>query len=669
VKTTDIPERELSDAFKKALDGRRVVAAIFTTYTFDPGFFELEILPLLFEIGLSAQESIRRAQLEEALRGVEDVVVFYDRSGLDESSGPVRLEFGRVGVSRRGGVWHAKHALVLVEDSAGVRALVLLTTSANLTRSGWWENVEVADLEELRQGDASSLRVDLVDLLDLLGGVDGTRTKHRALELVAAFLREHVSAGEEGPRLWLGAEALTDFLGTHLPGGHVALEVVSPFVDNETAAPLRALVERLAPTSVCLRLPVDAERQPVYTDVWLEHVRAIPGLSFGELPDALLAPGKGDARFHRFVHAKTYRLFASGGKRAWQLVGSPNLTNAAHSSSATGNFETALLREVHGVEASPWLSPVTQPPPTGLRVAPEPGERPWAGLRLSLRYDWRTNRLSYHHEEVENAVPPILIGRAVDRSMDLGSVALLARIEPVQTGTWVDLPASAAERLRTELLTGGLVAAWPENAAVAQPLLVQEVGCEARPSILSGLTPAEILEYWSLLTPAQRELAHERLLLRGLGGADVARDRPAPPSMFDTFAGIFHGFARLSDHVREALDADREKEAIYRIYGTKYDSLGSLVQRVLAPPKGETIDAVSALLILLSADDVLGDLERTQAAFVARNREAHDALRDRLRAIDGLRSRLELGPDGDAFFGWFLGAWRVPVVLSSGRPA
>ena len=63
------PKRVLSDEISKAIAGRRVTAAVFTTYTFDPEFFELEILPILFEGrfrgGFSHAEKVRLVQLEE----------------------------------------------------------------------------------------------------------------------------------------------------------------------------------------------------------------------------------------------------------------------------------------------------------------------------------------------------------------------------------------------------------------------------------------------------------------------------------------------------------------------------------------------------------------------------------------------------------------------------
>jgi hypothetical protein len=81
-----IEQQVLSDALGEALAGRPVRAAVFTTFTFDPGFFELEILPNLFDRTFSPSETMRRVQLEDCLRSVDEIAVFYDRTGLDGST-------------------------------------------------------------------------------------------------------------------------------------------------------------------------------------------------------------------------------------------------------------------------------------------------------------------------------------------------------------------------------------------------------------------------------------------------------------------------------------------------------------------------------------------------------------------------------------------------------
>ena len=69
----------LSEQLQEVIRGRVVKAAVFTTYQFEPGFFEEDVLPLLFEQSFSHVPQIRLIQLEEALLSVEHLAVYYDR--------------------------------------------------------------------------------------------------------------------------------------------------------------------------------------------------------------------------------------------------------------------------------------------------------------------------------------------------------------------------------------------------------------------------------------------------------------------------------------------------------------------------------------------------------------------------------------------------------------
>ena len=89
----------LSQALEAAIGEARVRVAVFVSFQLDPAFFERSILPLLFRRGFSDNEAVRRAQLDEALRELEHVAVYYDRSGLITENGPARLDYRRIGLS------------------------------------------------------------------------------------------------------------------------------------------------------------------------------------------------------------------------------------------------------------------------------------------------------------------------------------------------------------------------------------------------------------------------------------------------------------------------------------------------------------------------------------------------------------------------------------------
>ena len=155
----EIPHAPLSDALERRIDGREIVSAIFLTYKFDPAFFEQEVLPVLFDIPLSHASAIRLVQLEEHIRTLSgEIAVYYDGRGLiPTGSGSAKLDVRRIPVIHRTGVFHPKNIFLLLERNdrtSKERALLSACMSANLTRAGWWENVEVCHFEEVKEGNS-----------------------------------------------------------------------------------------------------------------------------------------------------------------------------------------------------------------------------------------------------------------------------------------------------------------------------------------------------------------------------------------------------------------------------------------------------------------------------------------------------------------------------------
>ncbi len=257
----NIPHAILSDQFEEQLRGRRLTAAAFLTFRFDPEFFEQEILPVFLDVPLSHAAAIRMVQLEDALRQVPDgVAVYYDQNGLVPEAGPAKLDIRRIPVRHKTGIFHPKNVFALVEENEVAtegekprRALLVGNMSANLTRAGWWENVEACHIQEIAEGEATSMRDDLAALVDGLIRRAGDRAAddHAALRSIRAFLRTTIqrtnrsSGGVLHPHLHSGLLPFTEFLrnaaGNALDGMY--LEVISPYFDDgPTMPPLASLI-------------------------------------------------------------------------------------------------------------------------------------------------------------------------------------------------------------------------------------------------------------------------------------------------------------------------------------------------------------------------------------------------------------------------------------------
>ncbi|MBM7085672.1 hypothetical protein [Micromonospora humidisoli] len=593
-----IPREVLTEALRTQIKGREVLAAVFCTFRFDPGFFEREILPALFDRHLHQDPQIRRAQLEEELRPLAGrIAVYYDPRAIVTGDGTACLDVGRIPVRPGTGYFHPKNAFILVRDtSTGQRALVVLTSSANLTQAGWWENVECAHLEEIAGSGRSRTAPDiqrflrdlrtlarnfdtpaaLDDILDLLGGVHpiAQRTANRRLH------PHFLSTGPGTPALVDQLEAVA---GRWLR--HADLEVLSPYLDEaDASAPLEALLDRFQPDRWRVLLPEENGLARCRPELY-EWVRERGG-EWGRLPRGLLARGGRQTEqpaqaARRTVHAKVYRFFT--GEWEITLVGSFNLTTPAHSPG--GNVESGVLSEVV-VDQRPafWLEAVEQTPPFAQPAGEDDGvDQDY--LPLFARYDWASGQAEVLWDGGDGSGPVQVYDRGVH----------LFEVGPLERAVWTLLTADDAVTLRKRLReTSFLTAVAGDRRGI---VLVHESGMAHRPSILLDLSPADILRYWSMLSAEQR---NTYLAMRGeaLHGAGEGPPPESPPdTIFDRFAGVFHGFAALGRAVRDALDHDRDEHdprrveaARFRMFGAKYDSLPVLVEQMADETAGELLD-------------------------------------------------------------------------------
>ncbi len=192
-----------------------------------------------------------------------------------------------------------------------------------------------------------------------------------------------------------------------------------------------------------------------------------------------------------------------------------------------------------------------------------------------------------------------------------------------------------------------------------------------RPSLWTELTPEEILEYWSLLTAAQRAAFLERLTGDSLEGLPTAIKDPlkSHDTLFDRYAGIYHAFGCLSRHIETALDERREAEAETRLLGAKYDSLPSLLEKTLAR---DDADPIASYVTLLCArqlrDDVVG---RYRDDFFKTRKKGLAALDRLLARLPDLKNALPLSDDDHeraAFLDWYESAFLRPARVPGDRP-
>lgn len=120
----------LADRIADEIGGGRVLAALFSTFTFRREFFERVPLPLV--------------TAEGPRRGFLPITVIVDRTQFE--GGGWGYEVVRAPEGRK---WHAKLIAVMVEQQ-GDRRTVVAIGSGNLTRSGWERNLELFHVDAWR---------------------------------------------------------------------------------------------------------------------------------------------------------------------------------------------------------------------------------------------------------------------------------------------------------------------------------------------------------------------------------------------------------------------------------------------------------------------------------------------------------------------------------------
>jgi hypothetical protein len=615
------PTAVLSDELKSTVAGRRLVAAVFLTFRFEPEFFEQQVLPLLFDISLSHAEAIKRVQMEDLLREVRHgVAVYYDQNGLAADAKSARLDVRRIAVRHSTGIFHPKNIFALVEtiepdeDGHHAQTLLVASMSANLTRAGWWENVEVCHIEQIEEGELTRLRDDVFGLLEGLERrvLEKAADGHAALKAIKAFLRSTAQRRLRSSGGWLethffdGGTAVGEFLervaGRDLRG--LNFEIISPYFDaGPTSTPLSDLIERFSPSEVRVFLPKNEAGEALCSKEIFDWVKSQPSVSWARLPKEVTRGGKAENAKGRMVHAKVYRFFSTQPKREFMFVGSANLTSPAHRRG--GNLETGFLVQIDSPHRPDWwMERDGSRPVIYVSRGEEEGAVTNSGSRLSLRYWWDSKLARAYWDDP---------GRSRVLSVSWTGVTLFD-IDPLESRQWTDLsPIAAAALERTLRSTSILLVKGDRGEAV--PVLVQEEAMKSKPSALFDLSPSEILRYWSLLTAEQRAAFLEARAPEAAIGDDgnlVSGYAPAAEkdTFFDRLAGIFISFGNLERHIRDSLNAGNSRPAEYRLFGEKYDSLGRLLTRVREDSEKSRDELVEHYVMALCARQTVTELRR-----------------------------------------------------------
>lgn len=611
--------KTISEGFRAEIgEGEQVVAAIFTTYRFEPEFFEQEIIPLMLDqnLAFSSDARIKTIQVREALSDSGlPLEVFYDID-LFRQQGTVScsMEYLHHGIRGERSAFHAKLVLLLLEDiETKEKTLCVGSGSANLTLAGWWENIECWHWERVRSGEVSrrflgQLREDVAWLAEHRRGAGIDRA--HAVPLIAAFLDECRASNSAPLVSWYGLTSLAlgqqrrpafmrfmrDALQEQSPHyRRWKLEIISPyFAESDDFAGHEHFFKDLGVESIRILMPFNGEGEALCRREYYETLAAIDGIEWANWAPAMVKL-LGFKPF-RMTHAKVYHLY--NGMQSWVFVGSVNFTHRAMSDNQEAGFFTQLPSQVT------FLEPIRKEPDRWCAedklVSRDGGEWESARPDLVVTYDWKRRELSARIGERDGKEAIVINILTTEGGVAVGDVRVTQALERI------DCERGTIEAL---LKTSGFVhvsGKWlPDGEAIPEhPLMVQQLHWTHKPLDLPRLSPQEIMQIYAGLSRIRRNQVIEYLKQRqlremGLLGesAGSVEHEDQGRQFFAEYAELFHAFRNLRRRMQEARQEGRTELVDYYLTGCGLDSLPTLLASLDDAEK--ELDAVTVYLTLL----------------------------------------------------------------------
>lgn len=653
----------ISNHLTELLDKKEVFAAVFTTYTFEPEFFELEVIPFLLsgEIEFSSDERVKQFQVREALREADlPLEVFYDLNlSRQEANTSPAMQYLCHGVSHGNSAFHAKLNLILTYDQdEGHECLLVGAGSNNLSRAGWWCNIEcqhweVVSPRGMPRRFLNRLQEDVAYL---------QRQQHLQPEPETdALLRigDYLSACRESnnadPISYYGLSPDRDrnfprFLSRQANQRwsyrNWTLEIISPFFAEDAKNKEHKFFEKLGVKEIHLLLPKDQEGIPTCQKAYFDYIEGEDNIRWAEWASESANELGLQGQFFRRLHAKVYHFYNK--VQSWAFVGSVNFSHKAMWENVEAGFFVKLPT------TGPLLKPIKNAAAIEVFREPtelEPGNASTVRLpQVHLGYDWAQQCLTgiteKNHSYTINIFTP-------------EGKAAVANWKITGTKRAFEGDTTSLERL---LKNGSLVKIRGHNSRTDEifpehRVLLQQTGWSHKPLDLPDLTPEQILAIYAGMSAERRQLllvnsTIRKLILEGAAGEMTVKDDDfTVEHFFSEYAEIFYAFRKLIEQLQENKDKENWMRLDYYLSGTGMDSLPALISRVIGEERADSF--VTVYLILLCCKEVFQDPQfknriKCAGQLTAINRELHS-----IRSGDSIKLEDDSPEKRRIFFRWF----------------
>ena len=337
----------LKEQIRDKIAGRKVVAALFYTFNFDPVFFENYIMPLLvpgkdFRDEMIYNKILWRHCLREGI--IPPTTVYCDFFAKNNTHGPsLGYSIHCLSLSAAPGYisnFHLKHIFLLVEDK-DEQSLLMFTGSGNITTGGWCENFEVFSVQEFKRDNTFPRTVNTNRLQNIISTIAGLKPSDGRLseaeQQINNFLR-YVDFNEDN--YFNSTErSFTDFLEQRIfsQDSISNVEIVSPYFSEDTGL-LQYLKNRVSVVK-CL-IPSGRHNEIQLNENLFVRLQE-EGLIWCQWKEY-----KEDGQIKnrdeelRSLHAKIYILHSND--RTYTIVGSVNFTHPAWKRFSTENNQANI---------------------------------------------------------------------------------------------------------------------------------------------------------------------------------------------------------------------------------------------------------------------------------------------------------------------------------------
>ena len=594
----------ITSYINEVIQGKKVLSAIFTTFNFEPEFFETEIIPTLFqdEKYYSQHPIIKRFQVKQELEKSKiDLEVFYDKTVFDSEETP-QMEYAHHAINHPDGAFHAKLVYILFENERGSKTLLLYAGSNNLSKSGWWDNIEAGNYILIDKTNYIS-EFTFDNIKKSLSYLKGNRQiKHNAhtLEDIERFLLNNVKiAKNENNKTYFYFQRYKNYTCKHLFQDFLYkkrpaitnLDIISPFFSDSDDSNLH-IDTFTNKFNIKILLPKNPQGKILCTPQYYEHCKLDENVSWSLFTEELEkgleieSDSNGEANFRK-LHAKIYHFYNESS--SWFFTGSFNFSYQAFNKNIEAGFLYKSDEKCQSLLVENSLDLTFE---TNLMDVDNPYKKDdLNSLDVAILFDWDTKTLVLKSNTTE-------LDNLVTLTNSTGQVLDTITINENHESE------SSASRVLYEYLE--------KNSYVyifGQAILVQHVNWKYKPNNFPPMSISEILSIYSSLdikddTSEQRYIIHLLKELEKKGALYESSMRELDlneKSFFSEYAEIFFSFRKLNTALLNAKESDDIQLLEYYFRMQYPDSFASIIEKV---ETDEKLDITTRYLVVLSMEEI-----------------------------------------------------------------